>query len=135
MPGSPEQLGWLIKRIQHRHHRALETALAPQGLSLVQWNALREIDRNQGASQHQLAELTFNSDQGFGALLSRLERLGLIERSASNGRARLPQLTLEGEAQLNEGKKAMSKVTGASFSSLSDTDRRTLERLLVKVLG
>lgn len=135
MSGNPEHLGWLIKRIQHRNHRALDAALSPRNLSLVQWNALREIDRNPGASQHQLAELTFNSDQGFGALLGRLELAGLIERSASLGRARLPELSPLGKAQLREGQKAMSAVTTDSFARLSDVERRTLERLLLKVLA
>src|SRR5579859_1946204 len=49
MSSEPEQLGWLVKRLQHRHHRVLDENLTPLGVSLVQWNALREIDRNPGA--------------------------------------------------------------------------------------
>lgn len=135
MSSTPEHLGWLIKRIQHSHHRALDGALFSQGVSLVQWNALREIDRHPGCSQHQLAELTFNSDQSFGALLNRLETAGLIERNATAGRARLPQLTAAGKVQLKEGQKVMSKVTGRSFASLSDPERESLSALLTKVLS
>ena len=101
----------------------------------MQWNALREIDRNPGCSQHRLAELTFNSDQSFGALLNRLEAAGLIDRHSTAGRARLPQLTAHGKAQLAKGQKAMSKVTRTSFAALSDLERDTLLLLLGKVLS
>ena len=106
-----------------------------QGVSLVQWNALREIDRNPGCSQHQLAELTFNSDQSFGALLNRLEAARLIVRTATAGRARLPELTPEGKLQLRKGQRIMSKVTGASFEALDDDERQTLCLLPTKVLS
>ena len=132
---APEHLGWLIKRIQHAHHRALDAALSCQGVSLVQWNALREIERNPGCSQHQLAERTFNSDQSFGALLTRLEAARLIQRSATIGRSRLPQLTPEGTVQLRKGHKVMSKVVGASFNALDNDERHTLSVLLTKVLA
>ncbi len=72
MSSSLEPLGLLIKTVQHRHHRTLDAKLAPLGVSLVQWSALREIDRHPGVSMHRLAELTFNSDQAFGTLATRL---------------------------------------------------------------
>jgi len=130
-----EHLGWLIKRIQHSHHRALDKELAPIGVSLVQWNALREIDRNPGCSQHHLAEVTFNSEQAFGTLLNRLIAAGLIERRAGLGRATVHGLTRKGKAQLRDGQKVMLAVTGASFDALDDAERDTLARLLSKVLG
>ena len=65
MSSTLEPLALLIKQAQHRHHQALDTALTPLGISLVQWNALREIHRHPDSSQHRLAELTFNSDQLF----------------------------------------------------------------------
>lgn len=134
MSSGPEHLGWLIKRIQHGHHRALDKQLAPIGVSLVQWNALREIDRNPGCSQHHLAELTFNSDQAFGTLLNRLHAAGLIEARASVGRATVHRLTTKGKAMLRNGQRIMFAVTDSSFSVLNDAERGTLARLLSKVL-
>jgi hypothetical protein len=69
-----EDLGLSLKKVQSRHHRALDAQLLRLGVSLVQWNALREIDRNPGSTAHRLAELTFNSDQAFGTLTTRLLR-------------------------------------------------------------
>jgi DNA-binding MarR family transcriptional regulator len=134
MSSKQEHLGWLIKSIQHGHHRALDKKLAPLGISLVQWNALREIDRNPGCSQHQLAEHTFNSDQAIGTLLTRLQAAGWIERQPGAGRASLHELTAAGRALLREGQKVMFEVTNASFGRLSAGERDELVRLLSKVL-
>jgi DNA-binding MarR family transcriptional regulator len=94
-------------------------------VSVVQWNALREIDRNPGCSQHHLAELTFNSDQAFGTLLNRSHAAGLVEASASVRRATLHRLTTKGKAMLRYGQKVVFKVTDFSFRALTDNRRRT----------
>jgi DNA-binding MarR family transcriptional regulator len=132
---APERLGWLIKRVQHGHHRDLDKRIAPLGVSLVQWNALREIERNPSCSQHHLAEKTFNSDQAFGTLLRRLQSAGLIESQPGTGRANVQTLTTKGRQLLNSGQKIMSEVTQRSFSSLSAVERDELARLLSKILG
>ena len=135
MSSAPERLGWLIKHIQHGHHRELDKRLAALGVSLVQWNALREIERNPSCSQHQLAEKTFNSDQAFGTLLKRLQALSLIESRPGVGRANVQTLTAKGHDLLNRGQKIMSQVAQRSFSSLTETERDELARLLSKILA
>ena len=129
-----ERLGWLIKRVQYGHHRALNTRLASLGVSLVQWNALREIERHPGRSQHHLAEQTFNSDQAFGALLNRLQVAGLIERRSGSGKAISQALTPKGAHLLHKGHGIMSEVTEHSFAPLTDQERAELASLLAKVL-
>ena len=135
MSSQLESLGLSIKRLQHRHHRAMEIRLAPLGVSLVQWNALREIDRNPGASQHRLAELTFNSDQAFGTLISRLLRLKLVERRPGAGRATLHRLTSKGEALLRQGRGPFLGVLANSFAPLNEEERVALMSLLEKLLS
>ncbi|MBB3214533.1 DNA-binding MarR family transcriptional regulator [Herbaspirillum sp. Sphag1AN] len=135
MSSKPEHLGWLVKRIQHRHHRHLDKKLGELGLSLVQWNALREIDRNPGCSQLQLAELTFNSAQAFGTLVTRLLKAELVKSYPGSGRSTLHELTAKGRALLEEGQKTMFDVTNASFGLLSDEEQEHLKALLEKVLA
>ena len=130
-----EALGLLIKRAQHRHHRAMDQNLAAIDLSLVQWNALREIDRHPGSSMHQLAELTFNSDQAFGTLTTRLLKLRLIERFPGPGRVTHHRLTATGKSLLDQGRGVMVGVLETSFASLTESDRDTLAALLAKMLG
>ncbi|QKD00840.1 MarR family transcriptional regulator [Mesorhizobium loti R88b] len=134
MSSSPEALGLSVKKLQHRHHRAADTALSELGISLVQWNALREIDRNPGATMHALAVLTFNSDQAFGTLAIRLLRQGWIERQIGPGRANAHRLTAEGEAMLQRGRKRVLDIVARSFSPLSQEERESLMRLLNKLL-
>jgi DNA-binding MarR family transcriptional regulator len=134
MPIEPEHLGWLIKRVQHAHHRALDTRLARLGASLVQWNALREIERNPGCSQHELAERTFNSDQAFGTLTTRLQARGWVERGEGKGRATTHRLTAKGKALLHGGQEVMAEVLATSFASLDRKEREQLASLLTRVL-
>jgi len=130
----PETLGLLVKRVQHANHRTLEAALAEAGLSLLKWNALREIERNPGLSMHRLAALTFNSDQGFGALVARLLRDGLIERREGAGRSLTHRLTREGAARFRKGEQIYFRVIEGAFSALSEDERQTLSRLLQKIV-
>lgn len=135
MSSQLEQLGLAIKKVQSRHHRALDARLLRLGVSLVQWNALREIDRNPGSSAHRLAELTFNSDQAFGTLTTRLLRLGFIERQPGPGRAYTHGLTKSGKEMLAKGQEVMQSVLTASFAPLSQKERAALAQILDKLLG
>lgn len=134
MSSTPEHLGLLIKRIQDRQHRLLDAALEPLGVSLVQWNALREIERTPGGSQHRLAQLTFNSDQAFGTLTTRLIQRGLIERQRGAGRAMALQLTPLGRSLYLRGVEIHSNVAGAGFASLDGAERQILSDLLTRLL-
>jgi DNA-binding MarR family transcriptional regulator len=130
-----EDIGLLIKRAQQRHHREIDASLATMGVSLVQWNALREIDRNPGASMHRLAELSFNSDQAFGTLTARLLRVGLIERFRGPGRVTHHRLTPKGVDLLRKGRKLVTTVLTLSFASLDEEERDALGMLLAKLLA
>jgi len=129
-----ENVGLLIKRAQHRHHRGADANLAALGITLVQWNALREIDRNPGVSMHRLAELTFNSDQAFGTLTARLLQNGLIERFQGPGRVTHHRLTPKGTSLLHEGRERVLNMLALSFASLDEEELKVLGRLLTKLL-
>jgi DNA-binding MarR family transcriptional regulator len=129
-----EDLALYVKRLQDRHHRALDARLAELGVSLVQWNALREIERHPGTSSRGLGQLTFQTEQSFGTLATRLVRRGLIERVDAPGRAVLHQLTPRGHELLEEGRVLHREVIERSFSPLGAKDRETLAGLLVRLL-
>jgi DNA-binding MarR family transcriptional regulator len=115
----PAEVGLSVKRLQHRHHRALSQALAPLGLSLVQWDTLRHLDRQPDASLHDLAVLTFQTDQSFGSLAVRMAERGLIERVPGPGRAVRHRLTEEGARLRAEGQALADGVVESSFGSLT----------------
>ena len=128
-------LGLAIKRVQHRHHRALEAGLVEIGTTLAHCTALRAIAGNPGSSAHKLAGLTFQTDQSFGTLANRMVERGLIERVAGEGRAILHHLTPEGQRLLKASDVVTERVLAASFAPLNKGERQQLQGLLAKMLG
>jgi DNA-binding MarR family transcriptional regulator len=134
MAAKLRDVGLAIKRVQHRHHRALDARLAPHGVTLVQWDALCHISANPGASAHQLAQLTFQTDQAFGTLATRLVERGLIERREGDGRAIRHHLTREGETLMKQSTPVVERVLSESFSALSAHELEVLHKLVARVL-
>jgi DNA-binding MarR family transcriptional regulator len=124
-----------VKRLQHRHHRALSVALAPLGLSLVQWDTLRHLHQRPDSSLHDLSVLTFQTDQSFGSLATRMAERGLIERVPGPGRAVKHRLTAKGERLRALGQEAVDAVFANSFQRLSEPELNRLGTLLDKTLG
>ncbi|MDX8142540.1 MarR family winged helix-turn-helix transcriptional regulator [Lentzea sp. BCCO 10_0061] len=135
MPHRPADVGLAVKRLQHRHHRTMSQALAPLGLSLVQWDTLRHLARNPDASLHDLAVLTFQTDQSFGSLATRMADRGLIERVPGPGRPVRHRLTAEGERLLAAGQDLADGVLDTSFRNLSADQLDQLGDLLALALG
>jgi DNA-binding MarR family transcriptional regulator len=130
-----ETVGRAVKRLQYRHHRAMEVGLIAVGTTLAQWDALRAISRNPGASAHSLALATFQSDQSFGTLANRLVAQKLIERRPGVGRRIEHHLTADGEAMLAKGFPVAESVLEASFTGLSQRERATLLDLLERAIS
>jgi DNA-binding MarR family transcriptional regulator len=125
-----QEIGLGIKRVQIRHHRALDSRLAKLGLSLVQWDALRHLDARPDASLHELAQLTFQSDQAFGTLAVRMVDRGLIQRIDGPGRAARHRITVKGARLLAAGGVIADEVLAESFAGLSARQRDALGDLL-----
>lgn len=133
MPTDLERLGRAVKQAQWRHHRAADGRLAAIGTTIVQWDALRAVARNPGASAHALAMETFQSDQSFGTLATRLVAQGWIERRQGAGRKIEHRLTDAGERMLAAGYVETGAVLEASFAPLDDAERATLLGLLTRI--
>jgi DNA-binding MarR family transcriptional regulator len=134
MTYSGPEVALLVKRLQHRHHRALTAALADLGISLVQWDTLRHLARRPDASLHDLAQLTFQTDQSFGSLATRMVDRGLIERVEGPGRAVRHRLTDRGEQLRAAGQKRVDTMIGKSFSGLTADQIEALGDLLSTAL-
>jgi DNA-binding MarR family transcriptional regulator len=127
-------IGLSVKRLQMRHHRALNAALARLDISIVQWDALRHLDENPGASLHDLARLTFQSDQAFGTLAARMIERGLIERVAGPGRAVRHRLTDEGRKLRRAGDKIVDRALTESFAPLTTKQLASFDELLLQLV-
>ncbi len=135
MSRTVQDVGLAVKRLQMRHHRALNAELATLRISLVQWDALRHLDQNPGASLHDLAQLTFQSDQSFGALAGRMIDRSLIERVPGPGRAVRHRLTDKGRALRRAGDQIVDRVLTDSFEPLTPTQLATFDTLLAQLLS
>ena len=135
MSHRPADVALAVKRLQYRHHRALSAVLAPLGLSLVQWDTLRHLHQRPDSSLHDLAILTFQTDQSFGALAGRMADKGLIERVPGPGRAVRHRLTEHGEHLRAEGQRAVDEVFSTTLRHLTPEDLEQLGGLLDKALG
>jgi DNA-binding MarR family transcriptional regulator len=129
----PQTTGRLLKRAQWRNHRAADRALTSIGTTLVQWDALRAISESPDSSAHDLAIVTFQSDQAFGTLANRLEAQGLIVRTSGHGRRVEHALTAEGERMLEAGLEVTRGVSERAFAGLSRDEVRALHDLLDRV--
>jgi DNA-binding MarR family transcriptional regulator len=131
---SLQKLGRSVKRLQNLHHRALDARLVQIGATLAQWDALRAIDRNPGASSHDLADFTFQTDQSFGALATKLVKKGLVTRTPGRGRMLRHSLTAKGRSMLAEATGIAEKTLAESFAPLSETERAQLLSLIERLL-
>ncbi|OLR93724.1 MarR family winged helix-turn-helix transcriptional regulator [Actinokineospora bangkokensis] len=124
-----------IKRLQHRHHREIDTRLGALGTTLSQWDALRHVAEHPDSSTHDLAVRTFMTDQSFGALAIRLADLGLVERLPGPGRAVRHRITAAGKQVLDRAAAVVDGVVAESFAPLDEDEVAQLDHLLTKLLG
>ncbi len=125
--------GRLLKRVQYRNHLALDRALAEIGTTLVQWDALRVISEQPRSAAHALAVATFQSDQSFGTLGTRLENQGLIRRTPGKGRAVEHHLTAAGAKMLAAATEVAREVSERAFSALTKAELAKLHDLLQRI--
>ncbi|MCU7730734.1 MarR family transcriptional regulator [Actinoplanes sp. KI2] len=135
MPRDLGEIGLSVKRLQMRHHRTANERLAPLGLSIVQWDALRHLHENPDASLHDLAQLTFQTDQSFGTLATRMIDRGLIERIPGPGRAVRHRLTDKGDDLRQKAGEIVRGILTESFSPLTAEEQQTFGDLLARVLA
>jgi DNA-binding MarR family transcriptional regulator len=128
-----QQTGRLLKRAQYRNHRAADRALGTIGTTLPQWDALRAISEAPGSSAHDLAIVTFQSDQAFGTLANRLEAQGLIVRTSGHGRRVEHALTEDGQRMLEAGSAVTRVASDRAFKNLTPDELATLKVLLDRV--
>ncbi len=128
-------LGRSIKQLQTLNHRRLETGLRAIDTTLAQWDALRAIASNPGASADALAEETYQTDQSFGTLATRLIAKGLVHRQAGVGRALVHTLTRKGGTVLEQGLAIARDTMAEAFADLAESERAQLLRLVHKALA
>jgi MarR family transcriptional regulator, organic hydroperoxide resistance regulator len=115
--------------------RHLSAALEPMGLEVAHYDVLANVARDEGLSQQVLARRLLVAKSNVSALLSVLERKGLIERvkHASDARVRLVSLTPEGHRITNRAAKAHTRIIKAMLSVVSIEQSQIVGHVMAKI--
>lgn len=132
---SLQQVGLLVKQLQWAHQRSANRSLVTVGLSLAQWDMLRHLHERPESSLHDLALLTFQTDQAMGGLAARMVDRGLVERVEGPGRAVRHRVTEPGTRARQAGNTVMDRVFATTLGRLDDDERGQLYTLLSKSLA
>ncbi len=132
-------VGHMIRRL-HQHATAVfadEMTVAEIDITPMQYAALAEIAAGKGKDQARLAEIVACDRATMGGIIERLEIKGLIERKVHprDRRARVPVLTKEGQALLNQATLVVHSMQPKIVAGLEEDERAQLHALIVKAVS
>jgi DNA-binding MarR family transcriptional regulator len=131
--GDAWRAGALLRPVHQRMHRTIDLALAPLGTSMSQYVVLLAVEEVKGASAHELAVRTYQTDQSIGALLRRLVESGLVERDAGPGRIHRHRLSEAGRRLVERCEEPVRTALESEFAALEAAEVRQLRALLEKL--
>lgn len=130
-----ESLGTLIHRVAKAWREELDRRLRPLGLTRVQWQALLLIARsNAGLTQRELADLLDIGAPATVALVDRMERDGLVERTPVPGdrRRNAVRITASSRRLLTRIESAAGTLRREILGGLTRDEVDSLHALLTK---
>jgi DNA-binding MarR family transcriptional regulator len=134
-PATTEQrLGMLLKRAEQAMVRAKTAALKPAGLTLAQYVALGELERQPGITAATLARACLVTPQAMMVLLKTMEEQGLISRSPHERHANVLEvnMTAVGREALHTARKHVDPVERRVVRAFSTKELKALRALLVR---
>lgn len=133
IPGYP---AWLsVARSYQLCHRHLSGVLDPLGLEVAHYDVLINVCRDEGLSQQVLARRLLVAKSNVSALLTVLERRGLIVRSrhSSDARLRLISLTPAGRELVDEAMKLHKRIAEAMLATLTADEAEIIRIAMIKM--
>lgn len=97
--------------------------------------AANHLDHKPEGSEHDLAQLVFQTDQAFGTLAARMAARGLVERVGGPGRAIRHRITAKSRNLLADGQAIADAVFAETFANLDTEQREQPGDLLDALLG
>ena len=115
--------------------RVLTERCAAAGLTLAQHDVLAVLLREGAQRQNRLAERLFVTKSNVTALLSRMERDGLIERTPDpdDARAKRVSPTLEGRVRAEAAMAAQEEVARGMIAQLTEAERTAMGEMMRRV--
>jgi len=131
-----DSLGYLVNRVARSIAHQLAEEIRPAGVAIGQWSVLMFLWAREGMSQADLARVVAIEPPTMVRTIDRMVRDGLITRIADPGDGRISRihLTDRGRSLRDELVPKAVAVNAATLAPLSPSERRTLQRLLVKLL-
>jgi len=129
-----QRLGRVLKRAEQALLRAKSAALKPAGLTLAQYVALAELDRQPGITGSSLARACLVTPQAMMVVLKSLDEQGLIARSPHSRHPNVLELhiTAAGREALEEGRQRVEPVERRVVDAFSATELDVLATLLTR---
>lgn len=130
-------IGYAIRRAQIRYYADFYPSLERWGISPRRFSTLTIIGYNPGIRLSDLGHILGIAASGAVVLVTSLETLGYVKRTASTIDRRVVTLTLTstGRRVLEEVESAVLEVDHRSTMNLSEQERSTLMALLQRIHG
>ena len=132
-----DSLGYLVNRLARSMAHQLAEEIRPAGVAIGQWAVLLFLWARDGMSQAELSRVVAIEPPTMVRTLDRMVRDGLVTRAAdpSDGRISRIYLTDRGKSLRDELLPKAMLVNTRNLGLLSTSERRTLRRLLGKLLA
>jgi DNA-binding MarR family transcriptional regulator len=130
------RLGFLITKTHHRFHERANAEVAPLGIQIRHFGALKQLAGGV-PSQRELADRLSVSTPVIVELVDALEARGLVERrrDPSDRRSNVIVVTPEGRTAVDEATERLTAANGELTAPIGEDGDRELRTLLKKLLG
>ncbi len=137
LPPIENSLGVLLNDAARLLRRRFDQRARHLGLTRAQWNVIAALYRNEGINQAGLAERLEVEPITLCRQIDRMEEGGWIERhpDPNDRRARLPRLTEQAVAILEQGRAIAADVYGEALAGMTPEAQAQLTALLAQMRG
>ena len=121
-------MGYAVKRLQQALRARMDAVLAPHGLTMPQYAVLSLLAEQPGISNAELARRSFVTPPTMIRIVTTLEANGLLTRveHPPEGRARVAQLSAEGQRRLRAAAQDVHTVEQTLRDAAAERDRHTV---------
>lgn len=136
-PGVDSEITWLLHRAAQRMHSATSEEAEKHGLQLRDYIVLSALHLTPNLTQAELGKTLALDKTTLMSQLDRLERMGLVVRRSDprDRRARIPEITVAGEALRAKVASACARVETAVLSNYSQRQVQTFRKMLLEIIG
>ncbi len=136
-PSVDSEITWLLHRAAKRMRNVTGDAAQQHGLQLRDFIVLSAVHKRPNLTQGELGKALGLDKTTLMTQLDGLERMGLVIRRSDphDRRARIPEITAEGEALRVRVADACGSVETAALRSLDDYEVQLLRHALFEIIG